>query len=130
MASSEQQRKASRDSARRRRAKPEARLAEQIRARAWYAKTKEQRREKLQKQRRDWRGLPEATRPAPTLCECCGGAPNGRGTLHLDHDHGTNLFRGWLCHSCNVGMGCLGDSIEGVERALYYLRFISTSNRT
>ena len=32
------------------------------------------------------------------------------------------IFRGWLCRSCNVGIGQLGDQIDGVEKALTYLR--------
>ena len=32
-------------------------------------------------------------------CQICGTVPK-RG-LDQDHDHGTGLTRGWLCHSCN-----------------------------
>lgn len=71
---------------------------------------------------RRWRGLPDPTRPEPQECENCGGTPNGHGGLHLDHDHKTGAFRGWLCHSCNAGIGQLGDTIEGLERAVAYLR--------
>lgn len=96
--------------------------------RAWYARTKGARREKLQRQRRAWRGLPHPDRPEPALCECCGGAPNGRGGLHLDHNHKTGHFRGWLCHKCNVGIGHLGDSVEGLQRALYYMVSIANDD--
>lgn len=41
---------------------------------------------------------------------------------HIDHDHETGKVRGVLCSTCNVGIGHLGDSIEGLERALKYLR--------
>lgn len=51
-------------------------------------------------------------------CELCGKV----GKVHWDHDHETGKFRGWLCVSCNTGLGKLGDSIEGLERALAYLR--------
>lgn len=67
------------------------------------------------------RGLPEPTRPMPELCECCGGPSNGQGSLHLDHCHKTGKFRGWLCHSCNVGIGHLGDTITTLRRATEYL---------
>ena len=53
----------------------------------------------------------------PTFCECCG----KESKLHLDHCHQTNLFRGWLCNNCNVGISRLGDNINGVIRALNYL---------
>ena len=42
--------------------------------------------------------------------------------LCLDHDHVTDKFRGWICNECNTGMGLLGDNIEGLEKALHYLR--------
>lgn len=52
------------------------------------------------------------------VCECCGKA----GKVHWDHDHTTGKFRGWLCVSCNTGLGKLGDSVEGLERAIAYLK--------
>ncbi len=42
--------------------------------------------------------------------------------MHLDHDHTTGKFRGWLCNCCNRAFGMLGDTISGLERALDYLR--------
>jgi hypothetical protein len=42
--------------------------------------------------------------------------------LHLDHDHSTGEFRGWLCAKCNTGLGLLGDSIEQLEMRLAYLK--------
>lgn len=65
-------------------------------------------------------GLPEPTRPEPESCECCGARPKGR--LALDHCHTTGAFRGWLCGKCNLSIGCLGDTIEALERALAYLK--------
>tara|TARA_R110000803_G_C11804555_1_gene299859 strand:+ start:66 stop:566 length:501 start_codon:yes stop_codon:yes gene_type:complete len=41
---------------------------------------------------------------------------------NIDHDHSTNEVRGILCTGCNTGLGHLGDNIEGLERALYYLK--------
>ncbi len=70
-------------------------------------------------------GIPEPTRPCPDRCECCGGPSVGNGKRHkhhIDHDHNTGAFRGWLCHKCNCGIGLLGDNEEGLERALRYLR--------
>ena len=39
----------------------------------------------------------------------------------IDHDHTTGKVRGILCTACNVGIGHLGDNIEGLEKALRYL---------
>ena len=55
----------------------------------------------------------------PEVCDCCRKESH---TLVLDHDHSTNLFRGWVCYRCNSGIGSLGDDIEGLENALTYLR--------
>ncbi len=66
-------------------------------------------------------GIPEAMRPAPLNCENCEKllVPS---RFHLDHCHATGKFRGWLCNQCNMGIGALGDNIQGLERALEYLR--------
>jgi hypothetical protein len=50
-------------------------------------------------------------------CQCCGKS----GKLILDHCHLSGAFRGWLCQSCNVGIGKLGDSEEAIRRALDYI---------
>jgi hypothetical protein len=52
------------------------------------------------------------------LCACCGERPE---RLVVDHDHITNRVRGLLCYSCNTGIGKLGDSVNGLKRALQYL---------
>lgn len=39
----------------------------------------------------------------------------------VDHDHHTGKVRGLLCDRCNSALGWLGDSVEGVRRALHYL---------
>lgn len=67
------------------------------------------------------RGIPEPLRPCPERCENCGAAP-GKYGMHLDHSHTTGKFRGWLCGRCNMGIGSLGDTIEGLERAIAYLK--------
>ena len=50
-------------------------------------------------------------------CEIC----NTEENLCYDHDHTTMKFRGVLCSKCNRHLGGLGDSIEGLTRALKYL---------
>lgn len=68
------------------------------------------------------RGLPDPTRPQPHSCECCGRPRATHRRLDLDHEHASNRFRGWLCNTCNRGIGLLGDTISGVKRALRYLK--------
>lgn len=55
------------------------------------------------------------------VCAVCGKPEQGR-RLNIDHDHVTGLVRGLLCRKCNAGIGLLGDTPEGVEAALEYLR--------
>lgn len=68
-----------------------------------------------------WRvmNMPQPTRPEPEWCECCGRISEK--TLHLDHDHKTGSFRGWICGPCNHALGLLGDDRDGVLKALAYL---------
>lgn len=68
------------------------------------------------------------------LCDCCDrpvyknkksiplDIVNGTYGWQCDHEHGTSNFRGWICKPCNTGVGSLGDSIEGLERAIKYLK--------
>lgn len=61
---------------------------------------------------------PKPTEPSP--CDCCSKITEPS-LLFLDHNHITHEFRGWLCRSCNSGIGGLGDNIEGIKKALEYL---------
>ncbi len=80
-------------------------------------------REYSKKSDRKHHGRPTPTYPCPGHCECCGSLqPKSVGTFHEDHDHDTGVFRGWLCGNCNRGIGYLGDTIEGLEKALAYLK--------
>jgi CRISPR/Cas system-associated protein Cas10 (large subunit of type III CRISPR-Cas system) len=56
-------------------------------------------------------------KPANNQCQCCGAIDE----LVVDHCHETQDFRGWICKSCNHGIGKLGDTPEGVLKALDYL---------
>lgn len=68
------------------------------------------------------KGLPEPTRPCPDNCELCGRASWLEvKSFALDHDHTTGAFRGWLCRSCNLGIGLLGDNRDSLLRAVTYL---------
>lgn len=40
----------------------------------------------------------------------------------VDHDHSTGAVRGILHQRCNLGLGFLGDSVAGLQRALSYLK--------
>lgn len=42
-------------------------------------------------------------------------------TFHVDHCHQTGAVRGLLCRSCNMGLGCLGDTLDDLRRAAAYL---------
>jgi hypothetical protein len=64
--------------------------------------------------------LKETAPPTSGFCDCCNKPLADK--YCLDHDHNTLEFRGWLCYSCNTGLGKLGDDIEGLEKGLAYLR--------
>ena len=61
--------------------------------------------------------------PEGTPCYCCGKpmTHSGKYAMQFDHDHTTDTFRGWLCKQCNVGIGQLGDDLDGVMKAVQYL---------
>ncbi len=63
---------------------------------------------------------PAPTRACPLQCEMCKKEQVGK-ALCLDHCHTTGIFRGWLCSSCNRGLGLLGDNIPvAIERLRKY----------
>lgn len=118
------------------RKRPEVRERLRIRQRAWRAANPKKVKEQADKYREvhgekrkqlgreaNWRrkGYPEPTRPRPATCDICGNPPRARCCLHLDHDHATNKFRGWLCVSCNSGLGNFRDSSKRLRLALAYL---------
>jgi hypothetical protein len=62
-----------------------------------------------------------------SVCDCCGETQNynwngKKVRMSIDHDHDTNKVRGLLCMKCNQGIGLLGDKIEGLYKAVTYLR--------
>jgi hypothetical protein len=50
-------------------------------------------------------------------CQLCGKDDK----LHVDHDHETGLVRGFICRNCNMALGKLGDTKEGLQKAIDYL---------
>lgn len=60
-------------------------------------------------------------------CAICGAEENNtRGARRdwnfaVDHCHDSEEIRGLLCNSCNRGLGLLGDTPEGLRKALAYL---------
>lgn len=83
--------------------------------RKWYAANPERSRNTGRK----WRGLPTPTRPEPETCESCGGFSTQ--AMHLDHDHATDKFRGWLCGNCNRALGLVYDDPTRLRALIAYL---------
>ena len=40
----------------------------------------------------------------------------------LDHDHTNGRVRGWICDSCNTGIGRFKDNVALLERAIIFLK--------
>jgi len=64
---------------------------------------------------------PDTVTQRPLVCEVCLSPPRGKRALHLDHDHSTGLFRGWLCHGCNAAIGWARDSPDTLRNLATYL---------
>jgi len=58
-------------------------------------------------------------KPKDGKCQACGDTPD---VLHLDHDHTTDKFRGWVCEGCNHSMGKSNDDPEKLIKQAEYLR--------
>ena len=56
--------------------------------------------------------------PAPGICPICKEETNA---WVPDHCHHTEAFRGYMCRTCNAGIGLLHDDIEVLNRAVDYL---------
>lgn len=53
----------------------------------------------------------------PDKCDVCGSSNN----IAIDHDHYTGMMRGYLCISCNTGLGKIGDTLESARNIVAYL---------
>ena len=53
-------------------------------------------------------------------CAICGATP-GRRNFAVDHCHRTGKIRGILCHTCNVMLGSVEDSVTILQDAIKYL---------
>lgn len=60
----------------------------------------------------------EHVAPPPGLCPLCNQHTD---KWVLDHCHVENVFRGYICSSCNAGIGLLHDDPEVLSRAVIYL---------
>lgn len=55
------------------------------------------------------------------VCDACGDAGEwGTGGIAVDHCHERLVFRGLLCHPCNVALGLLKNSPERIRALLRY----------
>ncbi len=54
-------------------------------------------------------------------CAICKTTSIKRKSFDVDHCHKTNIVRGLLCHSCNVGLGFFKDDIYILTEAIKYL---------
>lgn len=56
------------------------------------------------------------------LCDICGQPDKMGRSLSMDHCHKTSNFRGFLCVSCNSGIGNFMDNPNLLEKAILYLK--------
>ncbi|OOF44115.1 hypothetical protein BKK51_09890 [Rodentibacter trehalosifermentans] len=74
------------------------------------------------RQKNEW----ESKRPVPGslfTCPICQKTTIvGISKVVLDHNHSTGNVRGWLCESCNTGIGRFDDKIEIIQHAIDWLK--------
>jgi protein-arginine kinase activator protein McsA len=61
----------------------------------------------------------ENPEPSPGSCPICN---NHTEAWILDHCHFTDSFRGYVCNSCNLGLGRFNDDVELLQKAINYLK--------
>lgn len=57
--------------------------------------------------------------PPPDFCPICNLYTEN---WILDHCHYNHTFRGYICNSCNLGLGRFNDDIECIYRAYLYMK--------
>jgi len=62
-------------------------------------------------------------------CAICGKSPKPDKVLFVDHNHSTGKIRGLLCAGCNNGLGFLGDTSDGLRRAIQYLELYDQADK-
>lgn len=55
------------------------------------------------------------------VCDACSTPFKDGYDTHMDHDHRTEEFRGWLCMRCNRSLGYAQDSRDRLQLLLNYL---------
>lgn len=89
------------------------------RNKAWKAANRERVRATNRKSNRKAEGVEAPTGEAKAgQCEIC----NRETKLVLDHCHKTGKLRGWLCNTCNMGLGYLQDDPAILLSAATYLK--------
>jgi Recombination endonuclease VII len=109
-------------------AKYQAKNRDKMRARnaAWRRDNPEKARAKTARRVMQNRARRGAVPPRPHLCE----RPScTRTATCLDHDHATGRTRGWVCKSCNLALGLLGDDIAGARSLVSYLERSTSSHK-
>jgi hypothetical protein len=94
---------------------PERRVAARKRAREWYAANPDKARANV---RRAYGVVDPPSQRMVGPCEICSKHAD---PLCCDHDHATGRFRGWLCDTCNRGLGLLRDNADTLRAAIAYL---------
>lgn len=82
-----------------------------------------------QKERNEW----NTQKPNMEIFECpiCHKItiPGLTSKIVLDHNHNTGHVRGWICDSCNTGIGRFKDDIKLLKSAIEYLEKQSTQRK-
>jgi hypothetical protein len=83
----------------------------------WYSKLTKQEKQKIVDRNRENKRAKIVLQKRPSICEIC----KNQVKVCYDHNHETNLFRGWLCKKCNAGIGFFKDNPQYLLSAIDYL---------
>lgn len=75
------------------------------------------------REKRKWLSAKPKPHNEPFECPICGKRTIAgvSSKVVLDHDHRTGKVRGWICDSCNTGIGRFKDDTELMKRAIRYV---------